>query len=500
MFKKLINKKGKKDDTTPSAAASTRAGTGDASDAKVASTRRDNKPRTANGLHSIDYFSDLEPVTKEDLLKPQVTFQTENPSGRALLFVKKLRLCSIMFDWDPVDEMQMPITTKPESREETRAKEVKRQLLLELVDYIGQQRDFLNEAIMVEILKMVACNLFRCLSRNDSGMEADEDEPVFEPAWPHLQIVYEFFLRFIVSNDLDLKILKKHINGTFVLHVLELFDSEDPRERDYLKTILHRIYSKFMPLRAFIRKAINNTFYTFIYDTQRHNGVAELLEILGSIINGFALPLKQEHKTFLKKVLIPMHKVRALGLFHQQLAYCVTQFVNKDSTLAVPVIRGFVKYWPVTNSAKEVLFLNELEEVLELTQPAEFKIVMSELFTQIGRSIGSPHFQVAERALFMWHNEYVSGLIADHRDVILPVIYPVLVRNSKHWNVTVANLTESVLKIYSDMDAELVQMCHQRHTEAEQRTAENRKRFDESWREYQEVYEKVQQQANDSAV
>jgi hypothetical protein len=30
--------------------------------------------------------------------------------------------------------------------------------------------------------------------------------------------------------------------------------------------------------------------------------VAELLEILGSIINGFALPLKEEHKIFLLKV------------------------------------------------------------------------------------------------------------------------------------------------------------------------------------------------------
>lgn len=53
---------------------------------------------------------------------------------------------------------------------------------------------------------------------------------------------------------------------------------------------------KFMPHRAFIRKAISNVFYRFIYETERHNGVAELLEILGSIINGFALPLKDEHK------------------------------------------------------------------------------------------------------------------------------------------------------------------------------------------------------------
>ena len=84
--------------------------------------------------------------------------------------------------------------------------------------------------------------------------------------------------------------------------LLELFDSEDPRERDFLKTTLHRIYGKFLGLRAFIRKQINNIFYRFVYETERHNGVAELLEILGSIINGFALPLKEEHKIFLLKV------------------------------------------------------------------------------------------------------------------------------------------------------------------------------------------------------
>lgn len=111
-----------------------------------------------------------------------------------------------------------------------------------------------------------------------------------------MQIVYEFLLRYVVSNDTDAKVAKKYIDQHFVLKLLELFDSEDPRERDYLKTILHRVYGKFMVHRPFIRKAINNVFYRFIFETERHNGVAELLEILGSIINGFALPLKEEHK------------------------------------------------------------------------------------------------------------------------------------------------------------------------------------------------------------
>lgn len=48
------------------------------------------------------------------------------------------------------------------------------------------------------------------------------------------------------------------------LQLLELFDSEDPRERDFLKTTLHRIYGKFLGLRAYIRKQINNIFYRYV--------------------------------------------------------------------------------------------------------------------------------------------------------------------------------------------------------------------------------------------
>lgn len=40
-----------------------------------------------------------------------------------------------------------------------------------------------------------------------------------------------------------------------------------------------------------------------------------------SIINGFALPLKAEHKQFLMKVLIPMHTAKGLALFHAQVGF-----------------------------------------------------------------------------------------------------------------------------------------------------------------------------------
>merc|ERR1711879_316075 len=107
----------------------------------------------------------------------------------------------------------------------------------------------------------------------------------------------------MISPYTDGKILKKYIDKNFLTNLVGLFRSEDPRERDYLKTILHRIYGKFMAFRSFIRRTLNDVFYDVIYGKGKpgpHPGIAELLEILGSIINGFALPIKEEHKQFLK--------------------------------------------------------------------------------------------------------------------------------------------------------------------------------------------------------
>ena len=215
-------------------------------------------------------------------------------------------------------------------------------------------------------------------------------------------------------------------------------------------------------------------FYQFIYETERHNGIAELLEILGSIINGFALPLKDEHKLFLTRVLIPLHKVKSLSLYHPQLAYCVVQFLEKDCTLTEDVLLGLLKYWPKVNSPKEVMFLNEVEEVLDVIDPLEFQKCQVALFHQLARCINSQHFQVAERALYYWNNEYIVNLMSDNINVILPIIFPALYQNSKsHWNRyvllkeafvtidiycarrTIHGMIYNALKLFMDMNPEL---------------------------------------------
>ena len=43
-------------------------------------------------------------------------------------------------------------------------------------------------------------------------------------------------------------------------------------------------------------------------------------------------------------------------------------FLSKDPSLAIMLVEGLLRYWPFANSAKEVMFLTELLEVLEVCE------------------------------------------------------------------------------------------------------------------------------------
>ncbi|KAJ3022788.1 Serine/threonine-protein phosphatase 2A 56 kDa regulatory subunit delta isoform [Thoreauomyces humboldtii] len=412
-------------------------------------------------------------VTEQVELEKLPGFKDVLPAERPELLIKKLHQCSVIFDFN-------------DAQSDLKGKEIKRHALTEVVEYISNNRGVITEPVYPEVMNMFGVNLFRTIPPqvNPSGdaFDPEEDEPVLEMAWPHLQIVYEFFLRFIESPDFNTNIAKKYIDQHFILQILDLFDSEDPRERDFLKTTLHRIYGKFLNLRAFIRRSINNVFFQFIYEIERHNGIAELLEIMGSIINGFALPLKEEHKVFLTRVLIPMHKAKSLTLYHPQLAYCVVQFLEKDPGLTEEVVCGLLRFWPKVNSPKEVMFLNEVEEILDVIEPQEFVKVQTPLFQQIARCVSSQHFQVAERALYYWNNDYIISLIGDNAAVILPIMFASLYRNSKtHWNRTIHGLVYNALKLFMEISPKLFDDCTNKYKQNRQQERKKQKDRDDTW-------------------
>jgi len=377
-----------------------------------------------------------------------------NVAKRLELLRQKLQFCTTLAQFNSMDpEDKQFVTTK-------------RKALLDLVDFLNSgparsKQEYLTEQILYDLIHMVKRNLFVALPPQVEDYDPDEDEPWLDTSWPHKQVVYELLLRLVVSSDFPAKVGKKEglIDQEFCIGLINLFQSDDPRERDYLKTILHRIYGKFMTHRGFIRKQINFVFASFTYERERQNGIAELLEILGSIINGFALPLKVEHLQFIEKSLIPLHKSPWMMAFTSQLTYCITQYIEKDPNTGQLVLEKLVSFWPWGNSQKQVLFLHELEEIFELLPQNVLEQVSEPLFGCLARCVTSDHFQVCERALLLWNNENIVQLFAFQpedaaKKPALTRVIRALARNidpkSPHWNSAVTMLSFNVMDIYKE--------------------------------------------------
>ena len=428
--------------------------------------------------------------------------------ARKALFAKKLRLCCHWLDLGPSAAARHARLPAAAAEAEARLRETKRLTLLEIVNYYTLARPLWTAEDLGAVFDMLACNLFRPLPASSfethqytgsvnggagGGVggytfSPEEDPQVEDLNWAHIQICYELLLRLvsflpspqshaaIVANANDgptkenphpeaapslaqLQASHKLLYGTFLsrrflLSLLSNFASEDSRERDYLKTIVHRIYGQSMVLRPFIRRNIQ---YLLLRccdpgeQLERTHGLSEMLEILGSVINGFAVPLKAAHvQVLFRRVLIPLHKMSHLALFHPQLSYACMQFLEKDVSLASEMIVGLLSLWPRRNSKKEVLFLNELDEILErlptqalmsplaqigMEPPATPGMlplpILRALFARLGSCLFSLHFQVSEKAIYMLSESMLRKIIffdstgsegKDHRKELMPIV------------------------------------------------------------------------------
>ncbi|XP_073120182.1 serine/threonine protein phosphatase 2A 57 kDa regulatory subunit B' beta isoform-like [Henckelia pumila] len=364
--------------------------------------------------------------------------------------------------------------------------DLKRDKLVNLLSIVKSWKKSVPNEILHPLFTMISVNLFRPFPPPNAAciisiLPADDDDLVATPAaaWSHLQMVYDILLRLIVT--LDPTTLSKHIDHPFILGLLTLFQSEDPREREILKNVFHKIYSKLLSSRSFMRKAMNDVLLSYVFDTeQRHSGIGDILEIWGTIINGFSVPLKEEHKVLLTRVLIPLHRPKGMQVFHKQLAYCVYQFVEKEAELGVAVVKGILRCWPRTNCHKEVLLIGELEELVVSMGPQQYKILALPLCKQITKCFNSWSSQVAERALYIWNNELFVKMAYEAIDDVLPIVVKGMESNLKwHWNRSVRELTENVKEMLEEMEPNLYSKCL---SQIDSSTKEVEMRRIESWK------------------
>eukprot|EP00927_Polykrikos_kofoidii_P039421 TRINITY_DN33811_c0_g1_i1.p1 TRINITY_DN33811_c0_g1~~TRINITY_DN33811_c0_g1_i1.p1 ORF type:complete len:961 (-),score=176.73 TRINITY_DN33811_c0_g1_i1:246-3128(-) len=421
------------------------------------------------------------PVEKNDYTELPKLKDIVDEAEKEALSLKKVKLCCQIYDFNADTALA--------------EKEGKRQTLWELVEYVGTKDIQLSEPFVKNAIEMCGVNIFRALFVKERSpldiIDPEDDEPYLDKAWPHLEVAYEFLLRLVSVKDLDPKVATKPLNQAFLGKMLVLFDSDDSRERDYLKMISQKIYSKFVGLRTGMRRSIQNACLKVAYENEMQNGVVELLDIMQNIINGFKVPLKAEHKDLLHKVLLPLHKVRSLPFFHSSLMHCMTQYAEKDARLVAEIVRSILALWPNSMAVKEVLFLDEVEELLNLTKSQDWSKMQDKLVKQLSFCIMSPHSQVSERALAFWKNDMLARQFNINRKAVYPIMIKALYRNVRqHWHAAVNSRTFEVLKMLVETDHDLFDDCSANNRKSQTEEENKEVQRTRKWAKLQDLFEK----------
>lgn len=356
------------------------------------------------------------------------------------------------------------------------------------------------------VMDMIKKNIFRplpntnrnniALAVSETGIEEEEQEP--DHSWVHIRGIYDIFLQLVINEACDVRTLKQFITSNFISEFLQLFDSDLAEERDFLKNILHKLYAKLVPRRKMIRKAITDCFHILIHEIHKFNGASELLDIMASIISGFAIPLREEHVIFFKNIIIPLHKVQTSNLYFDNLIRCSMLFLTKDSALAIPLLEGILKYWPFANYSKETLFLQELPEVFEFCDVEKIQPLVGKLFKRVIRCISGSHLQVADRAMCLFESESFISIIKQYKSITFNMLVPVVsYLADNHWHQmlkeSLSALKEILQKIdpaaYNNSLENLEQKKYDKFLRINQ-PIEERSKMDQKWKNLTKIAQK----------
>lgn len=82
--------------------------------------------------------------------------------------------------------------------------------------------------------------------------------------------------------------------------------------------------------------------------------------------------------------------------------------------------RGFSALYALKKvcSCVQVMFLGEIEEILDVIEPSQFIRVQEPLFKQIAACISSPHFQVTKYWIHGYNTDCLTTLKLDNKNAI----------------------------------------------------------------------------------
>ena len=296
------------------------------------------------------------------------------------------------------------------------------------------------------IFSLIALHIYRSpspipiewLSASDYYFLNDEYHP---KNFRHIQLIYDIAINFFQRPKIDLELSLELAGDLFKLCVF-LCRTIDDREQLKISELIIEIYKTMKPLRHFFLIVIKTAIVRIVYENDPFTSLKPLLTSLASIVAGFkkeTIKKKAKNKKKLKlslfhDCLLPVHRLPFLPYYSTELVMVLAQYLEKDDSLLLPLFKELIFHWPIMNTKKQLIFIDEISWFASYVQDSSVVDVIHTIVPQLMSSMKSCNSIVTGRILAMWEINDFVWLTVVKPEISYPLIIPSLFEvASSYW-------------------------------------------------------------------
>lgn len=366
-------------------------------------------------------------------IKMSEPFSEIDPKDYNTVFAQKCKECCKICDFS--------IKIK-----DVEAKKHKAYLLHHIIDVFDSPATahYIMPTNISKFLSMVLTNISRPLPNIKPASPFDFDDVTKDLAWPHLSLVYETLLTLLSTT-----ITFTFDNIPLIVALITNSCSPDSNERLIVRDCLSSLYAKCPETKEPIMRLMKNQFLT-------QNCTTELLEFFVTIIDEIQFPMPVDFEQIYLDYFIVLHSSPVFLKFCKAFFTCINHIIRVNVSLLEPTIRYITQHWPCSTIRKQLIFLSELEGLVNNYNQAVTKDIAEIVFRQLSELVNQPNIDLSETTINIILGPALEGPLETYADLAISILVQPLFNAAKqNWNEFVREDATTTLQLLSDIDENL---------------------------------------------
>jgi hypothetical protein len=312
--------------------------------------------------------------------------------------------------------------------------------------------DILTDSEIERVFEMIKANIFRECPEIPAVMLYCEVPPtVFEPTWPHLDIVYTMLYRMqcIVPHH-------QAFDQDFLNQMYKLFGTADSNERREIGTFMTAYVMKHPEERDEILCRLSDMVLVHVETHDRPFHVLTALPIMLSIFetNGECHPY---FYATIEHSILPLIHDPFVFFFNIQLVNILEYYMEHSASHIAVVFEEVIQYWPHTSVSKMAMYTMILIDYFGKLNEEDQARFLPSVFSIFSRNCASPSPKIAEVTYSWFLSADFDQIVMRFREKIIEIMVPNMIHGMlDHWEETVRDRATLCMGILEKLDASLV--------------------------------------------